>query len=253
MPRRTRFLRVALATCLVVALPGCGTGHGRNQLTVLAAASLSDAFTAIGERFEAAHDGVVVRFAFAGSQQLAAQVLDGAPADVFASADRTQMDTVVAAGAVAGAPRPFARNGLAIAVEPGNPRDLDALADLADPALTLVLAAPGVPAGRYARRLLDAAQVRVRPDSLETDVRAVLSKVALGEADAGIVYASDVVAADGDVAQVPIPADQDITATYPIAALAHTPSPDLATAFVDFVLSDPGQALLAEHGFAARR
>lgn len=241
----------ALPLLLLLALPACGPAAtpGR-ELTVLAASSLADAFTELGDAFEAANEDVTIRFGFGGSQQLATQVVEGAPADVLATADEAQMEVVVEAGAATGEPVTFATNRLAIAVEPGNPLEIRGVADLADPALTLVLAAAEVPAGRYAREVLAAAGVEARPDSLETDVRAVLARVALGEADAGIVYASDLVAAGGDVDRVDLP-DHGVTARYPIAVLADARSPALGRAFVDLVRSDRGRAILAEHGFGA--
>jgi molybdate transport system substrate-binding protein len=242
--------RLSLLLLALLTLSACGpAGASGREVTVLAAASLTDAFTELGDAFEAANDAVTVRFGFAGSQQLATQVVEGAPADVLATADMAQMEIVAAAGATAGAPTPFAGNRLTIAVEPGNPLAIGTLADLADPDLALVLAAEEVPAGRYARALIDAADVALAPASLETDVRAVLAKVALGEADAGIVYVSDVVAAGDDVSRVDLPDDHDVTASYPIALLAGARSPDLGQAFIDLVQSDEGQAVLAEHGF----
>ncbi|MDQ3974378.1 MAG: molybdate ABC transporter substrate-binding protein, partial [Actinomycetota bacterium] len=160
------------------------------------------------------------------------------------------MQQVAEAGLVAGRPRPFADNRLVIAVEPGNPLGIRGLADLADPQVTVVLAAEEVPAGAYARQALAAAGVRATPSSLETDVRAVLGRVALGEADAGIVYVSDVVAARGRVEAVAIPPEHNVVVSYPIAVLAPAPNPDGAQAFVDFVLSPAGQAVLARFGFS---
>ena len=230
--------------------PACSAAEGsdEDELTVFAAASLTDAFEELGRRFEDTHAGVAVTFSFAGSQRLATQIVEGAPADVFASADRRQMDTVVEAGHVRGEPAVFAANELAIAVEPGNPAGVERLADLADPELDVVLGADEVPAGRYARRALDRAGVELSPVSLETDVRAVLSKVALGEADAGIVYTSDLAGRD-DVTGVAVPPEVDVSASYPIAVVSSTALPELARAFVDHVLSPGGQAVLRDHGF----
>lgn len=241
---------VPLLVVALLAVAGCASSDdGDRELTVLAASSLTEVFTELGAALEAEED-VTVRFGFAGSQQLATQVVEGAPADVLATADRTQMDVVVDAGATAGDPQVFATTHLAVAVEPGNPHGIGGLADLADPDLTLVLAAEQVPAGRYARELLAAAGVDARPDSLETDVRAVLSRVALGEADAGIVYASDLVTAGDDVGRVDLPDARAVTAQYPIAVLAGARSPELAQAFVDLVRSERGRAILADHGFS---
>lgn len=246
MSRRSSLLLLALLT-----LSACGpTDASDREVTVLAASSLTGAFTELANAFEATHDGVTVRLGFAGSQRLATQVLEGAPADVLATADDVQMGLVVEAGATAGAPATFARNRLTIAVEAGNPLDLRGVDDLADPDVTLVLAAEEVPAGRYARALLDAAGVEATPASFESDVRAVLGKVALGEADAGLVYVSDVTTAGDDVSRVGIADDHGVEARYPIALLADAGSPALGRAFIDLVRSEEGQAVLAEHGFA---
>lgn len=221
------------------------------ELTVFAAASLTDAFEVLGDRFMQANPDVEVAFNFGSSSTLATQITEGAPADVFASADQAQMDVVDDAGLVAGGRTDFAGNALQIAVEPGNPKGVQGLADLARPDLTVVLAAEEVPAGAYARRALDALGIEVQPASLETDVRAVLSRVALGEADAGIVYASDVVAAGDRVEGVEVPEDQNVVARYPIASLAETPNPAAAEAFMVYVLSDEGQKILNEYGFSS--
>ncbi len=223
------------------------------EAVVYAAASLTEAFEELGTVFEAANPDATVTFNFAGSQQLATQIVEGAPAGVFASADQRQMDVVAEAGLVHGTPRAFTANLLEIAVEPGNPRGVDGVEDLADPGLAVVLAAPGVPAGQYAQELLDGAGVALTPASLEVDVRAVLSRVALGEADAGMVYRSDVAAREGEVEGVAIPEDRNVPASYPIAALTGAEEPAGAAAFVDLVLSAEGQAVLASHGFTAPR
>jgi molybdate transport system substrate-binding protein len=169
---------------------------------------------------------------------------------VFASANQTQMDAVRDAGSIAGEPVVFARNRLEIAVEPGNPQDVGGLEDLARAGLKVVLAAEEVPAGQYAREALDAAGVAVTPVSLETDVRAVLSKVALGEADAGVVYTSDIASAGDEVEGVEIPDDLDVIAAYPAAVVADAPNPAAASAFVDHVTSADGQATLKQFGFS---
>jgi molybdate transport system substrate-binding protein len=227
-------------------------GDGRSgEVLVFAAASLTDAFGAIADAFTDANPQVEVVLNLAGSQTLASQIVEGAPADVFASANAAQMDVVAEAGALARAPEVFTANRLAIAVEPGNPLGITGLQDLADPELLLVLPAEEVPAGRYARQALDAAGVAATPVSLERDVRAARSKVELGEADASIVYASDIVAADGRVDGVELPAEQNVPAAYPIARLAEAPNAEVADAFVAFVLSAPGQTILAEYGFTA--
>lgn len=221
------------------------------ELTVFAAASLTDAFEDIGERFEQANPAVDVAFNFESSATLATQITEGAPADVFASASQATMDTVDDTGLLAGERADFAGNLLEIAVEPGNPKGVAGLEDLAQPDITVVLAAEEVPAGQYARQALDEQGIEVEPASLETDVRAVLSRVALGEADAGIVYVSDIVAAGGDVEGVEIPADQNVPASYPIATLAEAPNPDAGEAFVEYVRSDEGREVLDEFGFSS--
>lgn len=238
----------------VDAAPGAGAGVEAAQViagevTVFAAASLTDAFEQIGVAFEQAHPDATVRINVAGSQQLATQIIQGAPADVFASANTAQMEAVVDAGAAAGAPITFAGNVLEIAVEPGNPRGIATLADLGRDDLAVVLAAEQVPAGRYARQALDAAGVPVAPVSLEADVRAVVSKVSLGEADAGIVYASDIAAAGDRVTGVEIPAEHNVTATYPIVLLADAPNPDAGQAWIDMVIGPTGQRALRAAGF----
>lgn len=241
------------AACVSVAGDGDGAADGEvsGELIVFAAASLTDAFGEIGEAFVAENPGVVVVFNHAGSQTLASQIIEGAPADVFASANVTQMDAVAAAGNLAGAAEVFTTNLLAIAVEPGNPLGISGLDDLADPDLVLVLPAEEVPAGQYASEALDAAGVAVTPASLEQDVRAALAKVALGEADAAIVYASDIAASDGRAEATAIPVAQNVPASYPIAVIGDAPNPSAAEAFVAFVLSEAGQDILASHGFTS--
>jgi molybdate transport system substrate-binding protein len=242
---------VLTAACSTGDAAGEATGGVSGELLVFAAASLTDAFDELGEAFVAANPDVEVVFNHAGSQTLASQVNEGAPADVFASANTTQMDAVAAAGNLAGEPAIFTANLLEIAVERDNPLGIRGLADLADPDLVLVLPAEEVPAGRYARQALDAAGVEVTPWSLEQDVRAALSKVELGEADASIVYASDIVASAGRADGVAIPSEQNVAASYPIAVLAAAPNPTAADAFVSFVRSDAGQEILTAYGFAA--
>ena len=224
---RRAFLTLAL-------LAACGTSSGGGSgVTVLAAASLTEAFEALGG----------ATFSFAGSQQLVAQVEAGAPVDVVAAADPIAMDRLVRAGLVE-PPQDFARNRLAIAVEPGNPARITGLADLGRPDLKVVLADPAVPAGRYARQALDRAGVAVRPVSLELDVKAVARRVAAGEADAGVVYVTDVAAG----ARVDIPDSANVVATYPVAVVRGAGPP--ARAFVERLLGAEGRAALAAHGFA---
>ena len=224
-----RRLAVAVALLFTAA---CGTdGSG---VTVGAGASLTEAFEALGG----------ATFSFAGSQQLVAQVEARAPVDVVATADTSAMDRLVRAGLV-DTPATFAGNRLAIAVATGNPARITGLADLGRSGLKVVLADPTVPAGRYARQALDRAGVAVRPVSLELDVKAVARKVAGGEADAGVVYVTDVPAA----ARVDIPDAANVIATYPVAVVRATGNRAGAQAFVDRLLGPAGRSVLAAHGF----
>jgi molybdate transport system substrate-binding protein len=219
------------------------------SVAVFAAASLTDAFKALGAAFEQAHPGVAVQFNFAGSSTLVQQIRDGAPADVFASADEPNMQKAADAGDLAGPARTFALNRLVIAVPAGNPSHIASLADLTKSGLTLALAAPQVPAGRYAAAAFAKAGVAVPPASQELDVRAVLNKVSLHEVDAGIVYVTDVRAASGKVDAIPIPDQYNVTARYPIAVLKTAADSRDAASFVDYVVSSAGQARLKEFGF----
>lgn len=232
-------------------------------LNVFAASSLTDAFAEIGAQFTADNPGVELVFNFGGSNQLATQIGEGAPADVFAPANGAQMDAAIATGRIApGAPQTFARNRLVVVTPSDNPAGLTTLQDLATPGVKLVLAAPEVPAGQYALDFLNKAAadgslgagyreaVLANVVSYEENVRTVLTKVALGEADAGIVYASDVAASPaGAVQQIEIPGALNTIVTYPIAVLSDSPEPALAQSFVDAVLSAEGQAVLEQAGF----
>ncbi len=220
------------------------------EVLVSAAASLTDAFGAVATAFEAANPGVDVVLNLAGSSTLRQQILEGAPADVFASADESNMERVVEAGEAAGPPAVFARNRLRIAVPPGNPAGVTGLADFADEGLLVGLCAEAVPCGAFARRALARAGVRPAVDTEEPDVRSLLTKIALGELDAGIVYATDVAPAHR-VQGIAIPDDENVTARYPIVLLAHAPEPRAGAAFVAFVLSDGGQEILRQHGFVS--
>lgn len=248
-------LTLALAAALLLAAcGGDGSGGGGSDGTppaaikVFAAASLTSAFNAMAEPFQAAHPGVKVTFNFAGSQQLAAQVQQGAPADVFAAADQANLGKVAD---LVDAPQVFARNELRIVVAKGNPKEVRGLADLAREDLIVVLAAPEVPAGRYARQALDAQKVTVAPRSLEENVKGVVSKVALGSADAGIVYVTDVLAGGDKIEGVPIPARQNVPAEYPIAVVKASKQLEAARAFVAFARSPQGQGILQRFGFGA--
>jgi molybdate transport system substrate-binding protein len=230
---------------------GADAPPSKQPLTVFAAASLSEAFKEIGRAFESAHRGRSVAFSFGGSSTLAMQIAEKAPADIFASADQSNMQKVVDAGETSAKPRIFATNQLTIAVPRGNPRHIESLADLSRAGVTVSLAAPEVPAGKYAAQIFANAAVPVPKASQEVDVRAVLSRVAAGEADAGIVYVSDIRAAAGKVEAVTIPAQYNVVAQYPIATLEHAADPEAAAAFVDLVLSPAGQAILERFGFGA--
>ena len=220
-------------------------------VVVFAAASLTEAFKAVGGDFEKSHPGVAVQFNFAGSPTLVQQIGEGAQADVFASADEANMQKAADAGELAGPARIFATNSLVIAVPAGNAKHIATLADLTRSGLSLALAAPAVPAGKYAAQVFAKAGLPVPSASQEVDVRAVLNKVALDEADAGIVYVTDIRAAGGKVEAVQIPEQYNVVARYPIAVLKHAADPKGAAAFADFVLSPAGRATLERFGFMA--
>jgi len=252
---RSRLLR-ALAAVVVVAAAGCGpspqapaaTGTAvSGRITVFAAASLQDAFTEIGTAFRAAHPGVELTFSFGPSSGLAAQIVQGAPADVFAAASTGAMKPLLDAGS-AQAPVVFARNELRIAV-PAGTTTVTGLADLARPEVKVALCQPQVPCGSVATTVLGKAGLTVRPVTLEADVRAVLTKVRLGEVDAGLVYVTDVLAAGDDVRGIEIPPALNASTTYPITALTRSPNAAGARAFVGHVLSEKGRTVLGRAGF----
>ena len=222
---------------------------GAGTVTVFAAASLTQAFRTVGKQFEAANPGTTVDFNFAGSSTLVRQILEGAPADVFASADEENMQKV--AGQLAGAPKLFARNRLAIIVQKGNPKQVRALADLARQGLTLALAAPVVPVGRYALEAFAKANVTAPAGTNEIDVKAVVTRVAMGEADAGIVYTTDAAAGGSKIEAVAIPDAHNVIARYPIGTLKTAGNAEGARAFGAYVLSPGGQRVLAASGFLA--
>ena len=244
------------ATSLVLAACGSqaeGTSAGTAQLTVSGASSLTDAFGDIGAAFEAANPSVTVTFNFGPSDGLATQINDGAPVDVFASASPTWMDSVQDDGPGVFDRADFAKNRLSIIVPTDNPAGVEDVDDLGENGLKLVMAAEGVPAGDYAREILENAGISkaamANVVSNAEDVRAVVTSVASGEADAGIVYVTDVTADVADqVTQIEIPDDVNVIATYPIAAVNDTQEAGLAKRFVDYVLG-PGQQTLAEYGF----
>lgn len=243
---------VSLAAALTTALAaGCAPSSADRAVTVFAAASLTETFTALEERFERDNPGVDVLMNFGGSARLAQQISEGARADVFASADEVPMRALAEAGDLEGPPRVFATNTLTAAVPEGNPSGIDRLADLARAGLTVVTCAPQVPCGRAARQLERMTGVAIEPASEEQDVKAVLAKVRLGEADAGLVYRTDVLAAADDVDGVAIRQASAVRNAYPIAVLADTPQPDLAAEFRDFVLGEAGRRVFEQAGFGA--
>lgn len=233
--------------------PVTGTGTRSPEamsgtLTVFAAASLTEAFTDDKAKLSRTDPGLALEFSFAGSQQLVAQLQSGAPADVVATADEPSMQKLVAAGLVE-PPRDFAANVLEVVVAPGNPKQIRSLADLARTDLKVVLADPSVPAGRYGRQVLDRQGIKVNPVSLELDVKSALAKVELGEADAAIVYATDVRSAGARATGVQIPPAENIVARYPVAVVRTSSHPELARAFVDQLVSGAGQSALRARGF----
>ena len=259
-----RWAQAAILGGLAIALTACGgddddaasstrapTAELAGSITVFAASSLTDAFTTLAEQFEEDHPSaeVVDNLNFAASSDLVGQIAEGAPADAFASADEANMTKVVDSDGTAGDPVVFARNQLAIAVEPDNPLGIMSLADLADPDVRVVLCAETVPCGRFADEALAAAGVRVSPVSREANVRDTLGKV--GEADAAIVYATDVTSGTG-IAGIEIPAHQNVIATLPIVAVKESANPEHATEWVNYVTSPEAQQILTEEfGFLA--
>ncbi|MFI5618767.1 molybdate ABC transporter substrate-binding protein [Streptomyces sp. NPDC051567] len=263
-PRRAA---AVLATALLIPLAACGSGEKKPaagpaagatgsapattgpqaaNLTVLAASSLTDVFRTAGAAYEKAHPGTKVTFSFAGSQELAAQVKQGAPADALVTADTKTMDGLKAETNDASV---IARNRLVIATGKGNPFKIAALKDLADTKLKVVLAAPEVPVGRYSKQILDAQKIEVKPVSQEANVRAVLSKVELGEADAGLVYKTDSAKSGDKVVTVDIPDEQNAVASYPAATLKQSKNAEAASAFVAWLSTPEAQKILQDAGF----
>ncbi|MER5928716.1 molybdate ABC transporter substrate-binding protein [Streptomyces sp. NPDC002054] len=262
---RRRAAAAVLSAALLVPLTACGgdsdtpkAGSESNSsapasgapkaanLTVLAASSLTDVFKTAGAAYEKSYPGTKITFSFAGSQELAAQVKQGAPADALVTADTKTMDGLKAE---TGTPAIVAKNRLVIATVKGNPHKVGALKDLADTKLKVVLAAPEVPVGRYSKQILDAQKVTVKPVSQEPNVRAVLSKVELGEADAGLVYKTDASKAKDKVEAVEIPDDQNAVASYPAASLKASKNSEAAAAFVAWLSTPEAQKIFQEAGF----
>ncbi|MEU2157185.1 molybdate ABC transporter substrate-binding protein [Streptomyces sp. NPDC019396] len=252
----------AITAALLMSLTACGGDSDKESpgapdtasaaavpkadLTVLAASSLTDVFKKAGAAYEKAYPGTKLTFSFAGSQELVSQVQQGAPADVLVTADTKSMDKVTSD---TGTPAVIARNRLVIATAEGNPMKIDDLKDLADSKLKVVLAAPEVPAGKYSAKILDAQKITVKPVSLEPNVRAVLSKVELGEADAGLVYKTDADSAPDKVDAVTIPDAQNAIAEYPAATLKESKHAEAAAAFVSWLATPGAQKILHDAGF----
>jgi molybdate transport system substrate-binding protein len=265
--RPVQSLVTALAAAALL-LIGCGSGSASSSssaagspsagatvpapsgnLTVFAAASLTESFKAIGAGFEAKHPGTKVTFSFGASSTLATQINQGAPADVFASASPKNMRQVVDAQGATD-PKTFAKNVLAVAVPASNPADITQLSDLARPGVKVAICAETVPAGAGTKAIFEKAKLTVRPATIEADVKATLSKVVLGEVDAGVVWATDVLSAGAKAKGITIPADLNYSSDYPIAALTASKNPALAQAFVNHVLSADGSTALSQAGFA---
>ncbi len=263
---RAAFIRrvvVGAAAAALLALSACGSSSGgtgtaagapssrgvTGTVNVFAAASLTESFTQIGKDFEAANPGTTVKFNFAGSSALATQINQGAPADVFASASPTNMKTVADAGNAGGTPTTFVKNQLVIAVPKGNPKHITGLADLTKPGVKVAECAAAVPCGAAATKALAAAKVTLKPVTLEQDVKAALSKVKLGEVDAALVYRTDAKAASSSVDGVEFPESAGAINSYPIVVLKNSANKTAAQAFVAYVLSDKGMAVLTAAGF----
>ncbi|WP_046778075.1 molybdate ABC transporter substrate-binding protein [Streptomyces yangpuensis] len=261
--RTTTTAAAVLSAALLTGLTACGGGEGKpaaphtgsaapsgaapqTNLTVLAASSLTDVFKAAGAAYEKSHPGTKVTFSFAGSQELAAQVKQGAPADALVTADTRTMDGLKAE---TGEAKIIAKNRLVIAAGKGNPFKIDELRDLADTRLKVVIAAPEVPVGRYSKQILDAQKVEVKPVSQEPNVRAVLGKVEMGEADAGLVYKTDSAKSGDKVVTVDIPDAQNALASYPAATLKQSRNSEAAAAFVAWLSTPEGQKILQDAGF----
>jgi molybdate transport system substrate-binding protein len=246
---------LAFAAVLSVALAGCGgastesSSSSAGSVTVFAAASLKQSFTQIGEQFETDNPGTTVEFSFAGSSDLVTQLTQGAEADVLATADTGNMDKAAQAGLLDGDPVNFASNTLAIAVAPGNPKGITSLADLTRDDLYVVTCAPQVPCGSATEKVEEAAGVDLKSVSEESSVTDVLNKVSTGEADAGLVYVTDVAGAGGKVTGVDFPESAGAVNIYPIAALKQSADAELARKFLDAVTGEAGQKVLGQAGF----
>ena len=256
--KKNLFAAVA-AAALLLPLAACGSsddsasdggsgGSSSQTLTVFAAASLTDTFTELGKEFDAANPGVHTTFSFGGSSDLVSQIQNGAPADVFASADTANMDKLTSDG-TATDPQNFASNVLEIATPPGNPAGIKSFSDLGKSGIKVVVCADGVPCGSAATQMEKATGVTIKPVSEEQSVTDVLGKVESGDADAGLVYVTDVKSAGSKVTGVPFPESSKVVNTYPISTLKDSQNSALAKKFVDFVLSSDGQKVLQDAGF----
>ena len=259
---KLRVLAAAVAGAALLA--GCGTGQraagpatdgavtaAPTTLTVFAAVSLRDTFTALGTQFEAANPGAHVTFNFAGSSDLAQQIVQGAPADVFAAASDATMKTVSDAGQTGAAPASFAKKTQQLAVAPGNPSGITSFADLVRPGLGVVVCARGVPCGDTELRIEATTNIDVRPVSEEPDVRSTLTRVQSGDADAGLIYVTDVAAANGAVQGVAFPEAAQAVTNYPIAVVRTSEHAELAQRFQALVTGQAGQQVLQATGFRA--
>jgi molybdate transport system substrate-binding protein len=253
---RSKTVLAALLTSLLAltSLAACGSdddngGGSKVTLHVFAAASLTEAFTTLGKQFEKDHPGTKVELNFGPSSGLAEQITGGAPADVFASASPSNMDTLTQSGD-ASDPKDFAKNSGEIAVPPDNPAGITSVADLAKPGVKVAVCQSQVPCGKVATEVFANSKVTVKPATEEVDVKSVLTKVTLGEVDAGLVYVTDVKAAGDKVKGIEIPDDQNSITSYPIATLKDSKHEKEAGEFVDLVLSDDGSKVLTEAGFA---
>lgn len=244
---------VVVAGIVAAGLAGCGTpggaADGGKSLTVFAAASLKAPFTALAGQFEAAHPGTTVTLSFAGSADLATQISQGAPADVFASADTKNMAKLSDASLVEGKAADFATNVLTIAVPPANPASITSFADLARPGMKVVICAAQVPCGAATKTLEQKTGTTLQPVSEESSVTDVLGKVVSGEADAGLVYVTDVRTAGDKVKEIPFPEAAQAVNTYPIAAVRTSKNKELAAAFIAAVTGPDGRRLLSGAGF----
>jgi molybdate transport system substrate-binding protein len=248
--RRGIVALAAVAALLAAAQPaGAGGQKPSGEITVFAAASLTESFNAVAKKFEKKYPDVDVKFDYDASSNLATQIDQGAPADVFASADEDNLNKTLDAGTVTPPPVVFAKNRLEIAVEKGNPKKIKSLSDLQRSGLVVVLCADQVPCGKYAAESLSKAGVDITPASKEENAKATLSKVSIGEADASIVYVTDVKAAKGTTGGVRIPDNVNVIATYPVAVVKQSQNATAAKAWVQFVMSKDGQKTLRRFGF----